>query len=53
MKTEIFSKFSNFKHFSEFSLIDDKVRLFRIDMKKISNPVGELKSWKTIHVAGP
>jgi hypothetical protein len=28
---------------SEFSLIDDEVRVFRINIKLLSNPVAELK----------
>jgi hypothetical protein len=39
---EIF-KFFNFKKNSEFSLIDDEVRVFRINIKLLSNPVTELK----------
>ena len=46
MKTEIFEilwKFWNFKKNSEFSLIDDEVRVFRINIKLLSKPVAELK----------
>jgi hypothetical protein len=46
MKTEIFEIFGNFDFFfliSEFSLIDDEVRVFRINIKLLSNPVAELK----------
>jgi hypothetical protein len=49
MKTEIFEilksneNFSNFERISEFSLIDDDVRIFRINIKLLSNPVAELK----------
>ena len=49
MKTEIleilkfFLKFSIFLKISEFSLIDDEVQVFRINIKLLSNPVAELK----------
>jgi hypothetical protein len=49
MKTnifEIFEKFEIFGNFwkiSEFSLIDDEVRVFRINIKLLFNPVAELK----------
>ena len=50
MKTEIFEFFfqilksyANFSKISEFSLIDDDVRVFRINIKLLSNPVAELK----------
>ena len=39
----IFLKFLNFVKISEFSLIDDEVRVFRINIKLLSNPVAELK----------
>ena len=39
----IFLKFWNFVKISEFSLIDDEVRVFRINIKLLSNPVAELK----------
>ena len=45
MKTEIFEIFRKFRIFlknSEFSLIDDEVRVFRIKVKLLSNPVAEL-----------
>jgi hypothetical protein len=32
-----------FLKISEFSLIDDEVRVFRINIKLLSNPVAELK----------
>jgi hypothetical protein len=38
-----FLKFWNFFKISEFSLIDDEVRVFRINIKLLSNPVAELK----------
>ena len=38
-----FLKFWNFMKNSEFSLIDDEVRVFRINIKLLSNPVAELK----------
>ena len=38
-----FLKFCNFLKNSEFSLIDDEVRVFRINIKLLSNPVAELK----------
>jgi hypothetical protein len=43
---EIFWNFRNFeilKKISEFSLIDDEVLVFRINIKLLSNPVAELK----------
>ena len=40
---EFFGKFLNFLKISEFSLIDDEVRVFRINIKLLSNPVAELK----------
>jgi hypothetical protein len=40
---EIFLIFLNFLKISEFSLIDDEVRVFRINIKLLSNPVAELK----------
>ena len=43
---EMFWNFWNFEIFlenSEFSLIDDEVRMFRINIKLLSNPVAELK----------
>jgi hypothetical protein len=49
MKTnifEIFEKFEIFGNFwkiSEFSLIDDEVRVFRINIKLLCNLVAELK----------
>ena len=52
MKTEIFEiywKFWNLMKFwkiSEFSLKDDEVQVFRINIKLLSNPVVELKIWK-------
>ena len=42
-----------FKKNSEFSLIDDEIRVFRINIKLLSNPVANWKSAKTIHIAGP
>jgi hypothetical protein len=33
----------NFFKISEFSLIDDEVRVFQINIKLLSNPVAELK----------
>ena len=33
----------NFWKFLEFSLIDDEVRMFRMNMKLLSNPIAELK----------
>jgi hypothetical protein len=39
MKTEILKFFK----ISEFSLIDDEVQVFRINIKLLSNPVAELK----------
>ena len=38
-----FWNFWNFLKISEFSLIDDEVRVFRINIKLLSNPVAELK----------
>ena len=35
--------FWNFLKISEFSLIDDEVRMFRINIKLLSNPIAELK----------
>ena len=49
MKTEIFEnfeilwKFWIFWKISEFSLIDDEVQVFRINIKLLSNPIAELK----------
>jgi hypothetical protein len=43
MKSLKFLKFEIFKKISEFSLIDDEVRVFRINIKLLSNPVAELK----------
>jgi hypothetical protein len=39
----IFLKFWNLFKISEFSLIDDEVQVFRINIKLSSNPVAELK----------
>ena len=39
-------KFLNFWEISEFSLIDDEVRVFRINIKLLSNPVAELKIYE-------
>ena len=36
-------EFLNFLKFSEFSLIDDEVQVFRINIKLLSNLVAELK----------
>ena len=36
-------EFGNFRKISEFSLIDDEVRVFRINIKLLYNPVAELK----------
>ena len=38
-----FLKFWKFFKISEFSLIDDEVRVFRVNIKLLSNPVSELK----------
>ena len=38
-----FLKFWDFLKISEFSLIDDEVQVFRINIKLLSNPVAELK----------
>ena len=35
--------FFNFLKISQFSFIDDEVRVFRINIKLLSNPVAELK----------
>jgi hypothetical protein len=40
MKTEIFEFFGII---SEFSLIDDEVRMFQMKIKLLSNPIAELK----------
>jgi hypothetical protein len=40
---EIFEIFWNFWKFEMFSLMDDEVRVFRINIKLLSNPVAELK----------
>jgi hypothetical protein len=42
LKFKFFLKFWNFLKISEFSLIDDEVQLFRINIKLLSNPVAEL-----------
>jgi hypothetical protein len=43
---EFFWKF--FKNFSEFSLIADEVRVFRINIKLLSNPDTALKFSETV-----
>jgi hypothetical protein len=40
--------FLKFCEISEFSLIDDEVRVFRINIKLLSNPVAELKIRETL-----
>ena len=38
-----FLKFLTFLKISEFSYIDDEVKVFRINIKLLSNPVAEIK----------
>jgi hypothetical protein len=45
---EHFEIFEILKKFQEFSLIDDEVRVFRINIKHLSNPDTALKFYETM-----
>ena len=53
MKTEIFGKFWICFEISEFSLIDDEVQVFQINIKLLSNPVVELRIRENDSHCGP
>jgi hypothetical protein len=45
---EHFEIFEILKKFQEFSLIDNEVRVFRINIKHLSNPDTALKFYETV-----